>query len=326
MRPDKLETLDQLMSSDQAEEARAYFTRNYDMSWPSPFRCEITERVPPAPRSDSTVWQPEGATGLRGMLFRTVSAIDNSRRNRRFSEGPGHESGLPVITQGDSWFAFPIIEPVDVSESLGRLTPVYSLACPGDEMRDICRGEQLDELAWAVEETKARNVALSAGGNEMIGEEFPDILRPVDHAQSATDYLHLDRVNRKIAELIDGFERIIQHLVRIDPEIRVYAHSYDYPFPDVRQGRFMGRALDRAGIPPDRHRAVCSQIIDLLDNAMVTLTYRYPGTFSRVDFRGVSGARPDAWADEVHLTTATAALAARRLFDDIIRRNHGSHI
>lgn len=317
------EKLEELVNLGQSDAAKAFFEDAYTLTRSGPFRFEVTpkEATTPQGNTPTEIWQREGTPGMRGALYRAVSALDNARRNKRYLDLAQSKQSPPVITQGDSWFAFPFIEPLDVSESLASLTPVYSLACPGDDMTDISRGEKLDELIWAVDHTGSDHVALSAGGNELIGDHFPDVLRTTRHAQSAMDFLHLDRVNRKIEHVADGLERILQRLIAIKPDIRVYCHSYDYPLPDINNGRFLGPALDRAGIPPEKHKAICQLLLDMFDNTLVSLCQRYAANLNRVDFRGVSGGRPDHWADEVHLTSDSSAKAAQRLYHAITTRS-----
>jgi lysophospholipase L1-like esterase len=127
----------------------------------------------------------------------------------------------------------------------------------------------------------------------------------------------LDRLEDKITHLISGIERILTHSIAANQNVRVYAHSYDYPFPDATKGSFLETELINTGIPERMHYDICSEIIDQLDAALVAFAHKHPRNFTRVDLRGVSQKRPENWADEVHLTSSAAARAAKRLYHAI---------
>ena len=288
-----------------------------------PFSFDLADADAQVPRlraGPEVIPENEATPGLKGFAFRAAAALDNRIRNSAHWTPYARAECTKVVCQGDSWFAFPLVEPEDVSECLGRLLPVFTLGCPGDNVADMAKEEKIVALTDAVRSSGATIVALSGGGNELIGEDFPSVLRRAPNARAALDHVDLNRLEVKVAEVCRAFEEIFWALIDARPSVQICAHSYDYPFPNLETGTFLGPTLSDSGIPPEHWYAICAHIIDRFDNALVSLSRTYQRNFFRVDLRGISGADAANWSDEIHLDSATASRAAERFVGEFRTR------
>jgi len=305
---DALERLENLLEQDGTG-----FADTFRLTRTAAFRFGLEVRRDPdtgANSATSDLPELEATPGLKGVLFRKAAALDNLIRNRRQFEPYRNTNATKIVAQGDSWFAFPFVEPRDVSENLADLLPVYSLGCPGDDVSDMSSGRKLGDLIAALKDTDADIVALSGGGNELIGDDFPTVLNTTGTPRSATDFIEPARLRAKIASVVNGFEVILGELVATKPDVQICAHGYDYPFPRRDEGTFLGPVLDDLNIPERYWHGICAHIIDQFDEALTALSRRHPQNFFRVDLRGVAGNDVANWADEIHLNSETAKLAA----------------
>ncbi len=320
---DAIDRFEKLVAEGADAQARKAFSESIEVQKTGAFRFEIKDQEnTPTGRTETLFVAPEleATPGAKGVLFRNFAALDNKWRNTVYFDAFVNKGGTKVITQGDSWFAFPLVEPVDVAEWLAKQMPVFAMGCPGDDVTDMASGQKMADLVAALKETNAEIVALSGGGNELIGDDFPTVLRTPDHALSAVDFIEPEQLSEKIAKVIDGFEEIIQRLISVDPKVQICAHSYDYPVPRQQKATFLGPVLSDLEIPDKYWIGICAHIIDQFDDALVHLAKRYAKNFFRVDLRGIAGDRSANWADEIHLNSATAALAANEFIVQFKKR------
>ncbi|NOX40000.1 MAG: SGNH/GDSL hydrolase family protein [Alphaproteobacteria bacterium] len=318
-----LDAVEKLVDEGYEAHARAAFTKGFQIRKTGAFRFELAPKQDARADISSAVAdlpEFEATPGMMGFLFRQAAALDNRLRNARFFDPYRDTDCTKVITQGDSWFAFPFVKPVDVSENLANLMPVFSLGCPGDDVADMSGDHKLADLIAALSETQADIVALSGGGNELIGDDFPSVLKTPLKARLAVEYVDADRLQRKATKVIRGFEKILLALVAVKPDVQICAHSYDYPFARRAEGTFLGPVLDDLGVPDEYWNGICAHIIDQFDAALVLLSNRYPKNFFRVDLRRISGNDIANWSDEIHLNSETAKLAANEFLVQFKKR------
>lgn len=308
-----LKELEKLVDQKSGKQIKEELTTNFKVIKTGLFQFEIDAKNAGAPENRAALqskFEREATPGAKGMLFRSFALVDNMLRNQKNSSSYRESSCTKVVTQGDSWFAFPFVEPTDVSESLASKMPVFTLGCPGDDVTDMSTGQKMLDLVSAVKNTKAEIVALSGGGNELIGDDFPSVLTTGGQPKNAADFILADRLQEKIAVVIGGFERIINELIAVDPNLQICAHSYDYPLPRQQKATFLGPVLSDLEIPDKFWIGICAHIIDRFDEALICLAQKYERNFFRVDLRGIAKDLSSNWADEIHLGSETAMLAA----------------
>lgn len=307
-----VEGFDALVEAARYEEARQLLLANAQVERRGPFKPDLVlpedaQRLLSAPDSART----EAATGLRGLVFRTASALDNRLRNKRYFFDR-IEDRPRVVTQGDSWCSFPFVEPMDLSESLACYCPVYNLAVPGDDLADMVAQETLEELVWTVREFKADATFLSGGGNEMIGDAFPQVLSTTP--DGAGIYLDLQKLSATIDQAITRLRRVVETLLEETECERIGFHSYDWPFPRDDSG-WLGGPLKLAGIPRAHWARTCGHIIDSFDAALCRLSADLGPRVYHIDLRGIGGQDEALWADEIHLSSKGYAKAAQIVHD-----------
>lgn len=165
-------------------------------------------------------------------------SVDEARRR---AVGGLASAGV-LVAEGDSWFDYPLNDVLRLLED-DYAYDVESVAHKGDRVEDMAYGRgQLEELTRRLEKLLRQGVVpkavlLSAGGNDLAGDEFGMLL---NHARSPVRGLN----EQVVAGVIDQRVRFAyitiltaitevceQRLGRLLP---ILVHGYDYPVPDGR--------------------------------------------------------------------------------------------
>ena len=147
-----------------------------------------------------------------------------------------------LVAEGDSWFNYP---GTDILEELEGLNyDVRSVSNAGDTLQSMAYDEkQLDKLNDRLMKLARKNrvpkaILLSAGGNDIAGEEFVLLL---NHARSGLGTLSESIVEALIdVRLRDAYIALIRKIAGLNqanfgqPDLPVVVHGYDYPVPDGR--------------------------------------------------------------------------------------------
>jgi len=289
-----------LVDAGNFDSATTLARQTYDIASRRAFRIGLLNQMDSKKQTET---QLERAEGLKGVTFRAISGLDNYIRNQRFETTRKNSTAPNIVVQGDSWVSFPFVIQ-DLGQHLSKLFPTFCIGCPGDNVQDMGSAEKLDELLWSLDYTQADFLVLSGGGNEMIGEDFPKVLTDAN-PDTGINQAQLDR---KKAEVIAGFDKIISAAVALKPNLKIFVHSYDKPHPRTGQA-WLGQVLETAQVPQDKWHGVCGEIIDQFDQSLVALADRYEN-LHRVDLRGISNTTDPAWHDEIHLSSAGYGKAA----------------
>ncbi len=255
--------------------------------------------------------------GFQNLAFRLFASLENALRRRQFATMLDTHPGRPaVLAEGDSWFCFPIIAPLDVAQAMANHLPVYPVAAPGQSFPDYLSDSQLAETIAALNSYPISDIALSGGGNEMMGDYFKDHLLPFDGQSSARDFLNWDTVHPTIDGLARQVARYGETLQNsTDRPLRFYSHSYAVPFL-FGTGSWLSKDLEAAQIPTRYWTEICALIVATYSARLTALELELDN-YRFIDLRPFG--RPDAhaWHDEVHLSDAAAKAAgahfARRI-------------
>lgn len=262
--------------------------------------------------------------------MRIGNGLSRWRRKRLFRNRLNSGEQLPVlVSEGDSWFQFPILIR-DVVDQLGRDYLIYSVGAAGDTAENMVYGKPKDgqrEYMTALGEVRdhVQGFLFSAAGNDIIGEDAEtgepalyDLIRPFN-GDTGDVAGHIDHsiLKQKISFLKGAYRKVISD-IRADPQFRtlpIIIHGYDYAFPyphgaqDPRDpiyadnNGWLGDPLDRRGIEnQDLRRQLIRYLVDEL-YAMLTALSGNPERTGvwLVDCRN---AMPDVadWNDEIHGT------------------------
>jgi lysophospholipase L1-like esterase len=224
-------------------------------------------------------------------------------------------SGPVIVSEGDSWFQFPLLL-LDVVDVLAEPYAISSLDAAGDTLDlMLAQDEYLDEI-----ERRAASILLfSGGGNDVLGggdlkthlRPFDPKLKPDQHIRSSYSVL-LDHV-------IGLFDQIYRRVAREAPGVQIVTHGYDYAIP--RGGNALGKPMAELGIDDAAfQKAIVAVLVDRFATAMTRLAARYPHVHF-LDNRGkVSNAE---WFDELHPDNsgfAKVASSFAKKIDEISRQ------
>ena len=267
------------------------------------------------------------ARGNLGLGF--LNHIYRSRRRRIFEDRLVAGDRRPVLlAEGDSWFQYPVF----LQDVVDHLLPDFNVLClsaAGDELRSMVKeGEYRDYLLRLASEVPFRAMLISAGGNDVVGEQLHLLLRDHDPARDAAGHLDIARWEQKIANILAGYESMIAAVHEVMPGLPILMHGYDHALPLPTQGfrvppldGWVGEPMRARGIPDGPlQEEIVRLMIDGINEALERLAGgnvaggKHPRVFL-VDNRGVVAGR---WHDELHpLDAGFAAVTAK--FRDVLR-------
>lgn len=266
----------------------------------------------------------------------------NSAERNRFIEATHRHPARPrVYCFGDSWFQLPFA-PRDlhkqVRTELRNECIVVNNSVAGRETAAIKRN--LDQLRRDLSEWEIDVLLISMGGNDIVGDELAEFLKPAAEAQSAAvpagtpqvvaDHVRLKAFSAALDFVLDDLTRIVEIRDRASPQCHVVFNTYAYPIPDGR--RFGGRGLFSSGpwMQPHMHNVGLDDLDErkalarwLIDRFFEALAARIDDGRWRdchvVDSRASLPSASD-WGDEIHPTKAGFGAISRQHWLPLIRR------
>jgi lysophospholipase L1-like esterase len=252
-------------------------------------------------------------------------------------------SGGLLVAEGDSWFDYPFFDVLEELEE-GFAYEIESVAHKGDTLEEmIYDANQLDKLARKLQklreqERAPRAILLSAGGNDIAGEEFSMLLNHRRSGLSAVNEQVVDGVmSSRLRQALISLLGAITHLCErtFGAKMPIVFHGYDYPVPDGRgylggfwmlPGPWLEPGFRRKGFTDLRER--CDVMETLIDryNVVLASVAGGPGLehVRHVDLRGtlsnelLGTAYKKTWGDELHPTERGFRSVAGR-FDQVLR-------
>lgn len=248
--------------------------------------------------------RPEVAGELGGLAAESDAALTWANRIARASRLVAYRfkisagfDGLRIVEEGDSWFQYPL-RLDDTIDQLSRDADkaVFSLSGAGDLLRDMASRR---DYVGPLQETGARVMLLSGGGNDMLGGgRFANFLLPYAQGKQGAELLNLPMLRSELDSAADAYRRILADVGTQFPEVRVFGHGYDVAHPK-KNGPWIGAPLATRGIPLDVGRTVVAAVLDLFAERLVALQDEFPH-FRFVNLRGKVDAGPQSWFDELH--------------------------
>jgi hypothetical protein len=242
-----------------------------------------------------------------------------------------------LLAQGDSWFDYPPgTDLIDCLHSNHGHT-ITNIAVAGSTLNDEAYGpvpremfglpfgplqsddpSRIAELVHQIQQVKPQALLLSAGGNDIAGDEFFSFVNNSKSGLSAINQSVLDGV-------VNGtFQNAYEYLITTalaaaaDPKVNItmpiFTHSYDYPWPDGRGvisflawkvGPWFDSTFNHKNYPNNnaadlqvRHDIVV-KFIDSMNAMLEGLAQKYSGQVFHVDLTGTLQSAAD-WANELH--------------------------
>lgn len=306
---------------------RQYFTVTPGASRPfSPSIIPDPARVEVAPPAD----------GLEGaMMMSWANGLCRMRRQELFRRRAAQ--GLPVlVSEGDSWFQFPIFLEDVIDNLLARFN-IWSVDAAGDTLQNMVLQNPEYLQALRARRGDVRAFLFSGGGNDLIGEDddgepiVARVLRRFEAGRPAAWYHDTEAVAERLRFIEGCYRRVLDDVQAEFSGLPVLCHGYDYVVPGgapgdprrpmwARQDQWIGGPMrDRLGITdPSLQRAIVRGLIDRLNDRIRGLCGgNVPGGAYRhgfhVDVRGTVG--DSRWADELHPTDDGYTRVAARFRD-----------
>jgi len=238
-------------------------------------------------------------------LSRTLELLNSYsrrlRRNRYAARIASGWRGLRIVSEGDSWFQFPLLLE-DIIDHLAARHAVFSLGKGGDTLSTIY-AERHAEIFPALEQVQPHCFLISGGGNDMVRDGgLAALVRELMDSVGPEDHLH-ENLEDFIADLLRCYRLLFEEIAQHWPKLPILFHGYDRPIP--RDDIWLGQPLAHRGIQDAAmQRAVIAAIMDRYNEALAELARELrqrperPIEVHHVDCRGAI--RDHEWADPMH--------------------------
>lgn len=266
--------------------------------------------------------EPVAQRGAKAAPLRAMLAANPAKRT------------FNLLAQGDSWFDYPPgTDLIDCLHSNHGHT-ITNIAVAGSTLNDEAYGpvpremfglpfgplqsndpSRIAELVHRIQQDKPQALLLSAGGNDIAGDEFFSF---INNASSGLAAINADVVNG----VVNGtFKTAYQYLIdtalaAADPNFKIFTHGYDYPWPDGRGvfaflgwkvGPWFDPTYNQKNYPNkspadlQKRHDITAQFIDALNTMLQGLAVQpaYAGKLFHVDLTGTLKSKAD-WANELH--------------------------
>ena len=264
----------------------------------------------------------EDATDPRteaAVLFGFANNVSRWRRLQKYHRSI-EKSDLPIlVTEGDSWFQFPILLD-DVVDNLSKDFSVYSMGAAGDTTRNMIF-ESPEFLLGIREAEKAANkraagFVFSSGGNDILGKvdnsEDRVLAKIVRKHQTGESFsienaYDEEQLDLKMRFLRAGYKRLIADIRAVHPNLPLFFHSYDKVWPfdntnpaDKRKGTWVQPPLTAQGVTNiNDQRAITNDLISRFRDMLINITNEDRHAHF-MDTGQPLANRLDLWHDEIH--------------------------
>ncbi len=286
----------------------------------------------------------EAAKNTYAMLLATAS----SRRT------------FKMLAQGDSWFDYPPGKDIIgcLHEQYGHA--ITNIAVAGSTLNDEAYGpvprelfglpfgpkqsddpDRITELVNRIIKDKPQGLLLSAGGNDVAGDEFFSF---INNARSGLPSVNAQVVNGVVNSTFkSAYQYLIETALAADTTgtMKVFTHGYDYPWPDGRGviqflgwkvGPWFDPSFNQKNYPYDgnnpdvamnglqaRHDIIV-QFIDALNVMLASMAADpiYGGKLIHVDLRKTLF-KQEEWANELHPVESRLCKTGCQI-DDVLQK------
>lgn len=222
------------------------------------------------------------------------------RRNYHYAQTRARNvDGISFVSEGDSWFQFPVPRVRDVIDHLDNSYPIYCRAIAGTLFEDMFA--DTTDLMAAIRDYRPNGVLLSGGGNDLLGNGKVAAY-VLDYREGRPPAALLNPVlDRKIGLIIELFDQLVDRALAIDPALKFFVHGYDWALPR-RGGGWLNQPLKSQHnfLLLTSQKQVVAAIVDRFNDKLAAFAASHPGIVHYVDCRGTVGTTSDDWYDELH--------------------------
>jgi lysophospholipase L1-like esterase len=277
----------------------------------------------------------------------TQRDIPAKTSRKKFAAAPAART-FNLLAQGDSWFDYPPgTDLIDCLHSNHGHT-ITNIAVAGSTLNDEAYGpvprelfglplgprqsddpDRIAELVHRIQQDKPQALLLSAGGNDIAGDEFFSFINNAKSGLESINQSVLDGVVN--ATFQAGYEYLITTALAAAQDagitMPIFTHGYDYPWPDGRGviaflgwkvGPWFDPTFNEKNYPnanaadlQTRHDIV-AKFINSLNTMLEALAQKYAGQVFHVDLTGTLQSVAD-WANELHPGNAGFSALATKI-------------
>jgi phospholipase C len=238
-------------------------------------------------------------------------------------------AAFSVLTEGDSWFAFPSI--LGRKNVIERIQDEFSewrflrMEDNGDELAAMLSGKQRARIREVLSDKLFDLLLFSGGGNDVVGDDMTALLNDYRPGMSLEDCINGDRFERRLTQIELSYRDLVDIRNDNSPATIVVVNGYDYPHPRnegvCRQGPWLYPGMMRRGIEdPDLQMEIAVYLIDRFNDALRAVVDS-PLSRGTVHLAPTVGTlMKDEWGDEIHPSRSGFKLIARKfqeVFEEI---------
>jgi hypothetical protein len=248
-------------------------------------------------------------------------AMPSSKEIKAFNDGIAEHPNRPrVICFGDSWFNYPGAL-IDLHQQLKRQYRkafFYNESVIGRESSDI--KNLRPRLKNLLQDYQFDVMLLSMGGNDVVGSELREFVKLPDEPQNfgtrhwgrlpalVSKHVHLASFESALRYIASDYQQLIDLRNLVAPDCEIVIHNYDYPWPNGKPYKLLGKKFAGPWIQPFMleagikafadQRLVCTWLIDQFTVVQKELASTNTG-IRCVDSRNMVIAAKD-WDNEIH--------------------------
>ncbi len=216
-----------------------------------------------------------------------------------------------VISEGDSWFSFPLHRNVVdwLDEMANRRISLLRLEKSGDRALRIIGGKQKAKLAKYLGRYPVDALLFSGGGNDVVGEDLLPLLNEKKAGMTWKDCINATTTDARMDRLKSAYLDLIHLRNEKRPGCVIYIHGYDYAIPSGKGARFMPGikfgpwmkpSLEEKGIDDeDDQRKIIRHLIDRFNEMLEGIE---DSNSKVVWIRTRKTLAANEWNDELHPT------------------------
>jgi len=243
-------------------------------------------------------------------LHRTLNDYSRAWRQWRFRNliDAGYD-GIRIVSEGDSWFQYPIIRD-DIIDHLSERYAIHSLGRAGDTLAKIIE-EQDEDIFPALGACEPHFFLISGGGNDMVGDGYlAELVGDYAPEREPADYARTDAFNAFIGRLVQQYRELFRRIKSQYPHLHILFHGYDAPIPGDDDCH-LGAPLKSRGITDKRLQVAAMQaIMRRYNDALAALAGEFKGVH-HVDCMG--SLRMTDWGDPMHPSSSGSRRPAARI-------------
>ena len=262
----------------------------------------------------ATVQIPRGAEAAMrsAMAMNGANWLERLNRKGRYHRkiAAGYD-GPRIVSEGDSWFQYPIILK-DTIDYLIDHYAVFSLGAAGDLLKNMADKQ---EYIRALRDTGAEILLLSGGGNDLVaGGALASHLEEFDADLMPEDYL-LPSFQALLDDALTHYSRMFRQVHQQFPHVSILCHGYDYPVPN--NDRWLGKPMQTRGIrDKSLQKAIARCMMDQFNRRLRRAAKAMPNV-TYIDCRSLIG--DHRWHDGLHPNNSGYADVARKFAHEITK-------